>query len=121
MHRYLLSLADIPHLDKYLLCLSFKNDFREIIKDLKEPIENMKKSIIAVKESKELRRFMAYILHIGNYMNGGTNRGQADGFDLSVLEQLLTVKGSQGKTLIDYVVGLVTYNGVEPQWVVSNS
>lgn len=37
-------------------------------------------------------------------MNGGTNRGQADGFDLTVLEQLNAVKGLQNRTLLDYIV-----------------
>jgi len=32
------------------------------------------------------------VLAVGNYLNGGTNRGQADGFDLETLTKLDTIK-----------------------------
>lgn len=35
---------------------------------------------------------MESILAFGNYMNGGTQRGQADGFDLNILPKLKDVK-----------------------------
>ena len=35
---------------------------------------------------------MESVLSFGNYMNGGTQRGQADGFDLAILPKLKDVK-----------------------------
>ena len=35
---------------------------------------------------------MEMVLALGNYMNGGTQRGQADGFDLSILSKINDVK-----------------------------
>ena len=35
---------------------------------------------------------MEMILSFGNYMNGGTQRGQADGYDLGILAKLRDVK-----------------------------
>ena len=32
-----------------------------------------------------LEGLLALILAVGNYLNGGTDRGQADGFDLETL------------------------------------
>jgi hypothetical protein len=42
-------------------------------------------------------------LAVGNYLNGGTNRGQADGFDLEALSKLDGVKDSQNKSLRHFV------------------
>lgn len=48
---------------------------------------------------------LALVLSIGNYLNGGTNRGQADGFDISALALLENTKDSENKiNLVDYIV-----------------
>ena len=38
--------------------------------------------------SEVLPEFLGLLLAVGNYLNGGTQRGQADGFDLSELDKL---------------------------------
>lgn len=51
--------------------------------------------------SEELKKVMAIILALGNYMNGGNlQRGQADGFGLDILPKLKDVK-SKGKRFED--------------------
>lgn len=40
------------------------------------------------------------ILSIGNYMNGSTNRGQADGFDLETLKKINDTKDSNNKVTV---------------------
>lgn len=43
--------------------------------------------------SKELKKVIAIILALGNFMNGGNlQRGQADGFGLDILPKLKDVK-----------------------------
>ena len=42
--------------------------------------------------SEPLKTVMEMILSFGNYMNGGTQRGQADGYDLGILAKLRDVK-----------------------------
>lgn len=42
--------------------------------------------------SDPLRTVMELVLSFGNYMNGGTQRGQADGYDLGILAKLRDVK-----------------------------
>ena len=37
-------------------------------------------------------------------LNGGTAKGQADGFDLPVFTKLTSLKDAQGKTLIEYIM-----------------
>lgn len=43
--------------------------------------------------SKSLQTVIGLVLAFGNFMNGGTNRGQADGFGLEILPKLKDVKG----------------------------
>ena len=50
---------------------------------------------------------LSIILALGNYMNGGTARGQADGFQMNVLQKLKDVKTQDGSlNLLQYVVRL---------------
>ena len=42
--------------------------------------------------SREIHTLLEIILAFGNYMNGGTQRGQADAFDLEVISKLKDVK-----------------------------
>ncbi|KAK2193295.1 hypothetical protein NP493_16g12001 [Ridgeia piscesae] len=42
--------------------------------------------------SKDVQQILSLVLTFGNYMNGGTARGQADGFDLEILAKLKDVK-----------------------------
>ena len=42
--------------------------------------------------SEDISFVLSLILTLGNFMNGGTNRGQADGFQLSVLNKIKDVK-----------------------------
>ena len=47
------------------------------------------------------------ILAVGNYLNGSTSRGQADGFNLETLRKISDTKAtaSTKMTLFDFVVG----------------
>lgn len=46
-------------------------------------------------------------LVLSNYLNGGTNKGQADGFNLEALSKLSSTKDAENKsTLLDYVIEL---------------
>ena len=47
--------------------------------------------------SDDLSFVLSLILTLGNFMNGGTNRGQADGYQLSVLNKIRDVKTQVGK------------------------
>ena len=46
--------------------------------------------------SESIRSILELVLAFGNYMNGGTQRGQADGFDLRILARLKDVKSMVG-------------------------
>ena len=46
---------------------------------------------------------LGYTLGIGNVLNGGTPKGQADGFELAVLGKLNSMKDNQNYTLLQYI------------------
>lgn len=55
-----------------------------------------------------IRHLLGIVLYVGNYLNGGTPRGRADGFALDTLVLMRTVKMSQGDkagSLVDYITG----------------
>ena len=43
-------------------------------------------------------------LAIGNVLNGDTPKGQADGFDMSVLDKLVSIKDNSGQSLMAFIV-----------------
>merc|ERR1712192_4201 len=56
------------------------------------------------RQSEPVEKLLALILYVGNYMNGGTVRGRADGFDLDTLSKVSKVKASQEGSLLDFIV-----------------
>ena len=44
------------------------------------------------------------MLAIGNVLNGGTAKGQADGFDLPVFTKLTSMRDVNGKSLLEYIM-----------------
>ncbi|XP_045473458.1 formin-like isoform X3 [Harmonia axyridis] len=96
-----------------ILAQSLHIDFQEI----ENAIYNFDTSVVSLEalqqiyeaflvSSKELKRLLAIILTLGNYMNGGNvTRGQADGFGLEILGKLKDVKSKDSRiTLLHYIV-----------------
>ena len=48
-------------------------------------------------------KLLGYILRIGNILNGGTNNGQADGFDLAVIGKCHTFRDNNKQSVLEYV------------------
>lgn len=66
----------------------------------------------ALYTSPALREYLGCLLACGNYLNGGTKRGQADGFDIEQLGKLDAVKDSQGKDLRHFLGIQLSTGGV---------
>ena len=66
-------------------------------------MEETTKSFFSI--SSEISTLLSLVLAYGNYMNGNTQRGQADGFQLDVLLKLRDVKAkSSDMNLLQYTV-----------------
>ncbi|CAE7905264.1 capu, partial [Symbiodinium microadriaticum] len=57
-------------------------------------------------ESEMLPNLLGIILAVGNYLNGGTNRGQADAFDLETFGKLEGIKDAAGKGIRHFIFDL---------------
>jgi len=109
--RILLVLSSIPFLFERLKCWSFKLEFNELTGHIQQPIDAIMNGIRQTKESEGLKTILATILYVGNYLNGGTSKGQADGFEIDALGKMTMIKDSSNKmTLLDYVVKIVKNN-----------
>ena len=56
-----------------------------------------------IKNSAVIHKLLAMVLAVGNVLNAGSAKGQADGFGLEALTTKLDLKDKQGKTLLLYV------------------
>ena len=44
-----------------------------------------------------LKRVIEYVLALGNILNGGTDKGQADGFSFEAIDKIFVLKDKTGK------------------------
>ena len=103
---FLKRLSGIRHFTERIACLMFQAEFQDAISSVSSKLTNLRSLCEYMKSSNSLKRVMALILTLGNYMNGGNRmRGQADGFGLEILSKLRDVKSKvPGVTLLHYVV-----------------
>lgn len=103
---FLKRLAGIDHFSERMACLVFQSEFQDAISSVSSKLTNLKTICDYLNNSNSLKKVMALILTLGNYMNGGNMmRGQADGFHLEILDKLKDVKSKvPGITLLHYIV-----------------
>lgn len=102
--EFCLIISSIPNVKLRLRSWLFMNSFQESLESLDTSLDIYLKACQELTRSKTLREIFSLILACGNYMNGGTNKGQADGFDLQTLSKLHSVKDStNSQTLLSYV------------------
>jgi hypothetical protein len=102
---YLRELARLKSAPIRLRALIYRQSFEERAEQILAPLETIQSACRSIRTSETFRTILAVILSLGNYMNGGTNRGQADGFELlSALDKLGDTKALDGQmTLLTYV------------------
>jgi hypothetical protein len=76
---------------------SSPRQFEELLTDLERPLHAIVAGISALRSSSGFRQALAAVLSVGNYLNGGSVRGQADGFDVSFLAVLDNTKDVDNK------------------------
>jgi hypothetical protein len=103
--KYMLMTITIPEFGTRLMCWVFMKEFDTDFSTFFAPIELLKKSIQAVKNSDNFRVVLGYLLAMGNYLNGDTPKGQADGFHLKILAKLDTTRDKTNKvSLLQYAI-----------------
>ncbi|XP_048506416.1 protein cappuccino isoform X2 [Athalia rosae] len=103
--KFLKQLSGIPHFAQRVACLMFQSEFQDAISSVSSKLTNLRSTCEYLRNSNSLKKVIALILTLGNYMNGGNRmRGQADGFGLEILGKLKDVKSKvPGVTLLHYV------------------
>jgi hypothetical protein len=119
--QWVLACARLPQLHTRLDCWAFKLQFDELLSDMERPLHAIIEGIKCLRTSVGFRRMLGAILSAGNYLNGGSARGQADGFDISFLSVIDNTKDNEGKTLAHFCVQLMRnkYGEQAPQEMVT--
>jgi len=102
--EYILKLVQIPKYSLRLQLWSFLNGFEANYNRLASAETECRDAGEWLKNSPRLEKLLATILSVGNYLNGGTARGRADGFDMETLSKLQDLKGVGQRTLLDFIV-----------------
>jgi ribosomal protein L17 len=75
------------------------------MQDIELPATILRDGLNAILTSEKLREFLALILRIGNFINGGTNRGGAYGFKFEFLDKVREIRTQQnGYLLVHHIV-----------------
>lgn len=102
---FLFNLSKINHFSARMDCWYFKSSISERLVVIKDQILAIPLAIHVLTESVIVPKLLGYILSFGNFMNGGTSRGQADGFGLDLLAVIQDVKAKDNScTLIQYII-----------------
>jgi len=106
--QFALVISSIPRLEQRINCMKAKLDFLEQMVDVKPDLANAIESCKEVKNSPRWSRFLELLLLVGNYMNSGTKKSQAFGFDLNVLTKIGNTKSADGKlTLTHFLAEMI--------------
>ena len=101
---FVLAVSKVPRYAIRAKCMLTRATFDEKYAELKESVETVSSAVKEVRSSKALRRALEFTLALGNYLNGGTNKGAAWGFKLDTLSKIVGTKTIDGKsTLLHYL------------------
>eukprot|EP01125_Pyxidicula_operculata_P000689 TRINITY_DN1065_c1_g5_i1.p1 TRINITY_DN1065_c1_g5~~TRINITY_DN1065_c1_g5_i1.p1 ORF type:complete len:1376 (-),score=371.31 TRINITY_DN1065_c1_g5_i1:464-4387(-) len=90
--RFFISIYDIPRLGNRLQSWLFSRLFRGRFVETSHSVDTIFNAVNEVKTSKLFLSLLKTVLAFGNYMNGGTARGQAYGFRLESLQKMMDIK-----------------------------
>eukprot|EP00929_Paragymnodinium_shiwhaense_P059965 TRINITY_DN29991_c0_g2_i1.p1 TRINITY_DN29991_c0_g2~~TRINITY_DN29991_c0_g2_i1.p1 ORF type:complete len:1499 (-),score=434.72 TRINITY_DN29991_c0_g2_i1:563-5059(-) len=96
---YLWEVGQVPFFKARLKCFLCIQSYHESLGPITEDLSRITRVCQDLRASAVLREYLGCILACGNYLNGGTNRGRADGFEIEQLGKLHLVKDNSGKDL----------------------
>eukprot|EP01132_Coremiostelium_polycephalum_P004937 gene4937-6154_t len=103
--RWILQMYGFPAMKERLRCWLFQLEYQEAYQNIISSLEKLSTAIQDTKSNENFKKILGIILVLGNHMNGGSSRGQADGFNLEILDALVMTKDIDNKaTLLDYIV-----------------
>jgi len=112
--QFVLIISGIIGYKERVKAILFQYNYLEDYLTITKEIKRVFKVFTFMKEDKNLQRLFEIMLALGNYMNGGSFRGGAFGFNLASLGKFNDTK-SNGYTFIDYLVKFIYEQLKEPQ------
>ena len=101
--KYLIEINNIPNHKIKLKLWFLINKFEQKIAYFSESLKYMADTCNQIKNDKHFRLILSIILGLGNILNAGTIRGQADGFSLDLLNTLPGVKDNFGNSILTWI------------------
>ena len=112
--RFFRSVGRINRLIERVSALDISLTFDEEANELEVQLGGIKTALDALHGASSLQEALRIVLSVGNYLNGGTVRGLAHGFDLNFLAKLTTIKASAAtgrkKSLVHFVAAIAETN-----------
>ncbi|EGC35241.1 hypothetical protein DICPUDRAFT_33735 [Dictyostelium purpureum] len=106
--QFLLELSKINRVSEKLECFIFKQKLASQIEELTPDINALLKGSMETKNNKSFHQLLEIILSLGNFINGGTPRGDVYGFKLDSLCNLVDVR-SPGDSKITLMTWLIQF------------
>lgn len=102
--RFMLMLLDVPDFDLRVRVWGLLHYLEQAPARLARAVVDCRMAANRLRASPGVERLLATSLCVGNYLNAGTPRGRADGFDLETLAKFGKMKASPQQTLLDFIV-----------------
>ena len=101
---YLYCIINTPEFATRIRCWMYTLQFETGLLIVGKPLETFENSVKILKESTHFKNILGIVLAVGNYLNGGTKKGQAEGFQLDILSKLEDTKDNAKGNLADFCV-----------------
>ena len=101
--HYILEINKIANVETKLKVWSLINEFNDLCPEISESLEYLEGACTEIKTNKYFKEILATILGLGNILNAGTSKGQADGFSLDLLSKLPGIKDSLGHSMLTWI------------------
>jgi diaphanous 1 len=107
--KFILNLHNsVPRVKETLSCWLFQLEYGENSSNIERSLQSIQEACKLTRNSTHLRKALGTVLAVGNYLNGGTARGQADGFTLEALDNLITTKDAASTTnLLEFIANAI--------------
>ena len=100
----MVKLVDPPSIHARIKMWKFKVDWSDERAIQEDSVKVQSKLYEELKTNKYIQKILAMAVAIGNILNGDSPKGQADGFELTALEKLLTVKDNNNQSLLSFII-----------------
>eukprot|EP01132_Coremiostelium_polycephalum_P002750 gene2750-3417_t len=116
--QFLIETLKVPKIRERLNCILYKLHFESILEEIVVSSKYIESASIETWKSTQLQNLLYIILKIGNYMNSGSARGNAEGFKLNFLVSLANTKSVDNKTTLLHFIAQLIYTK-NPQLMIS--